>query len=218
MHSIKTNQFILIIFVLLLSSAVEAEIYPDANQVRPLLPGMQVPSFEVKAVSGERITIDPSTLEKPTVITFFRGGWCPYCNLHLAELRTTEAELKAMGFNVWFMSADRPELLYESLQEKVDYQLYSDGDLNAAQAFGIAFRLSAETLQRYADRGRDFSAITGSDENGLPAPATFIVGTDGRVNFQYTNPDYSVRLAPGILLAAAQAYKNEADKRLWRNR
>ncbi len=203
---------------ILLGHTAGAEIYSDANEVRPLLPGMQVPAFDLKTVEGEVINVQPDSFEKPVVITFFRGGWCPYCNLHLAELRHAEQELKSKGFDVWFISADRPELLYESLTEEVDYQLYSDGSLDAAQAFGIAFRISQSSHDRFARRGKSLEEISGDDKGALPVPATYIIGTDGRVHFQYTNPDYSIRLSPNVLLAAAQAYQTDADMRLRRGR
>lgn len=208
----------IILALILISPLSNAEIYSDQNDVRPLLPGTQVPAFEVKTVEGEIVRVQPDALEKPVVVTFYRGGWCPYCNLHLAELRKSEVELREQGFDVWFISADRPELLYESLSEKVDYQLYSDGSLKAAETFGIAFKVNQDTLDRFASRGLTLEEISGDDKAGLPVPATFIIGTDGRVHFQYVNPDYSIRLSPKVLLAAAEAYKTDADKRFKRGR
>ncbi len=206
------------IVILLLSNLAAAELYDHLNEVRPLLPGMSVPAFELRTVAGEVVRVQPDALSKPLVITFYRGGWCPYCNLHLAELRNVEAELRGRGFEVWFISADRPERLYESLSEKVDYQLYSDGSLAVAETFGIAFQVNQDTHDRFARRGLTLEEISGDDAGGLPVPATFIIGTDGRVHFQYTNPDYSIRLSPKVLLAAAEAYLDDADKRFRRNR
>ncbi len=203
---------------ILLCQLAGAEIYDESNAVRPLLPGMTVPAFTVKTATGDEVNIQPDAFEKPVVITFFRGGWCPYCNLHLAELRHAEAELKSKGFDVWFISADRPERLYESLTEEVDYQLYSDGSLEAAQAFGIAFKANQRMHEYFAGRDLTLEGISGDDKDGMPVPATYIIGTDGRVHFQYTNPDYSIRLSPKVLLAAAEAYQEDADKRLRRNR
>ncbi len=214
----KTITLTVFLSALLIGSSSSAEIYSDQNDVRPLLPGMQVPAFDVKTVEGERVHVQPDSLEKPVVVTFYRGGWCPYCNLHLAELRKAETELRAQGFDVWFISADRPERLYESLSEKVDYQLYSDGSLKAAETFGIAFKVSQDTLDRFASRGLTLEEISGDDKAGLPVPATFIIGTDGRVHFQYVNPNYSIRLSPKVLLAAAEAYQLDADKRFKRDR
>ncbi|MDA3932894.1 MAG: peroxiredoxin-like family protein [Gammaproteobacteria bacterium] len=207
----------ILLLMLFSASPAMAEFYASADQVRPLLPGMQAPVIEVLDVHGEPVVIDPETMQKPLVLTFYRGGWCPYCNMHLSELRKAEAALQAQGFQVVFVSADKPELLYDSLSvEDVSYQLYSDAPLQVAQAFGIAFKVDAETLAKYAQYGNDLSAASGQDHNALPVPATFIIGTDGRIHFSYANPDYSIRLSPAVLLAAAQAYQDNADQRLKR--
>jgi len=209
---------IIVAAVLLLPVMAGAEIFDDAEQVRPLLPGMPVPDVRLIGVDGEVLQLEPGSLGKPVILTFYRGGWCPYCNMHLAELRTTEAELAEMGFEVWFVSPDKPELLAEGKDSEFGYRLFSDPEMNAAQAFGIAFRLDDATFERYVGFGNDLNERSGDDHQALPAPATFIIGTEGKIQFGYVNPDYSVRLAPEVLLAAARAYVEGAHTRLQRNR
>ena len=191
----------------------------DAEHVTPLLPGMKAPRFEIRDVSGKLISVNPEKLKKPVILTFFRGGWCPYCNMHLAELRHAEKELLAMGFDVWFLSTDKPEILYESLKEPdIKYTIYSDAKLDAAKKFGVAFQVDKDTIQRYQGFGIDLKAASGQQHQALPAPATFLIGTDGIINFMYTNPDYKVRLHPDVLVAVAKGYKDGADKRLLKKR
>ncbi|HKX54518.1 MAG TPA: hypothetical protein VJN01_00345, partial [Xanthomonadales bacterium] len=120
-------------------------------------------------------------------------------------------------FDLWFISPDRPELLYESLEQPdIGYTVYSDAKLEAMRGFGIAFRLSDEVNAKYLEYGVDLEAVSGETHRALPAPSTFLIGTDGLIHFQYTNPDYTVRLPPAVLLAAAQAYVNDEDERLRR--
>jgi len=129
-------------------------IYASADDVKPLLIGQSTQSFKVKTVEGSDFTYNPKTHNKPIVLTFFRGGWCPYCNLHLSEMRKAEEELKTMGFDVWFISIDKPELLYESLKNPdVGYTIYSDAELEATKAFGIGFEVDAETIKKYEGFG-----------------------------------------------------------------
>jgi len=194
-----------------------AEIHPTPEAVQPVLPGMQAPAFTVVDVDGEEHNIAPDALDKPVVLTFYRGGWCPYCNMHLAELRKTEDELVELGFDVWFVSPDKPELLAEGDHAEHGYRLLSDPEMNAAQAFGIAFHVDDQTHERYLGFGMDLNERSGDDHRALPAPATFIIGADGVVQFGYVNPDYSVRLAPQVLLAAAQAYSDGKHKRMKRD-
>ena len=206
-----------LLLLLLAPVAALSQIHDSAEQVRPILPGMSAPEVEFLDVESKPVPLDPAALEKPLVLTFYRGGWCPYCNLHLAELRTAEAELVELGFDVWFVSPDRPELLAEGDQVGLGYRLLSDSTLAAAQAFGIAFRVDPVLVARMAQGGMDINARSGQDHGALPAPATFIIGTDGVVQFSYVNPDYSVRLAPSVLLAAAKAYADGQHRRLQRS-
>lgn len=194
-----------------------SEIHDEANQVQPLLPGMAAPAFDVLDAAGGPVRFDPANLQKPLILSFFRGGWCPYCNLHLAEMRKAEAELKSMGFDIWFLSIDKPELLYESLQHPdIGYTVLSDSKLEATRAFGLAFRVPDDMVEKYLEYGIDLEDSSGETHHVLPAPATFIIGTDGIIQFQYTNPDYKVRLHPDVLVAAARACTNGVNDRLKR--
>jgi len=199
--------------------AGRTDIHAAAEEVQPLLPGMRAPSFNVLDAEGNPVLFDPAGLEQPLVLTFFRGGWCPFCNLHLAEMRHAVQELQEMGFDLWFVSIDKPELLYESLEQPdIGYQVFSDAKLEATRAFGLAFRMPDDLVATYLGYGVDLEDVSGESHHVLPAPGTFIIGTDGIIQFQYTNPDYHVRLHPTVLLSAARAYRDEADQRLIRLR
>lgn len=191
-------------------------IHTSAQDAQPLMPGMMAPEFEVMDLRGEAFSFDPASMQKPLVLSFYRGGWCPFCNLHLSEMRHAEKDLLEMGFNVWFISIDRPELLAGSLTiGEVSYTLLSDSKLHATRAFGIAFRITDELHERYLTRNNiDVEAASGETHHVLPVPSTFIIGEDGKIVFGYSNPDYAVRLHPDVLLAAARAYTEDADERL----
>ena len=191
------------------------DIHSSAGEVQPLLIGMEAPDFTLRDVENQAFSFKSGTQAKPIVLTFFRGGWCPYCNMHLSELRLAEKQLKEMGFDIWFISIDKPELLLESLDDPdIGYTVYSDAALSATRAFGLAFRVDDELNERYLSYDIDLEKASGENHHVLPAPATYIIGTDGIINFAYINPDYKVRLHPNVLLAAATAYTEEADKRL----
>jgi peroxiredoxin len=193
----------LLLFCGLLSAA---EVPNEASQVHPLLPGSDAPAFTAVNAYGESFDFDPKALERPAVLIFYRGGWCPYCNLYWAELRKVEAELMALDLDLMFLSADSPETLADAVADETDrpaYHLLSDGSSEIAQAFGIAFRASDKTYNRYLEMDLvDLEKASGYDHHYLPVPAVFIIGTDGVVAFQYVNPNYKVTLAPQVLLAA----------------
>lgn len=178
----------------------------DAESVCPLLPGTPAPAFTARHPDGSEYRFDPAKRDRPAVLIFYRGGWCPYCNAHLQALRHVEEELNALGFEVLFLSADRPERLAASLEEPLPgYTLLSDNAMEAAKAYGLAFRLPDETVAKYREYGIDLEAASGHDHHILPVPAVYLIGTDGLVHFMYANPDYQVRLRAPVLLAAAEA-------------
>ena len=194
-------------------------IHASAEDVQPLLVGMQVPDFTVRDANNTVFNYKSGEHTRPVVLTFFRGGWCPYCNLHLSEMRLAEEQLESMGFDIWFISIDKPEFLLASLDDPdVGYTIYSDSSLSATRGFGLAFRVDDELNEKYLKWNIDLEKASGEDHHVLPAPATYLIGTDGIINFAYINPDYKVRLHPDVLLAAATAYKEDADKRLVRMR
>jgi peroxiredoxin len=210
------SMFLLVGFsVVSMAADSRTDIHASAEEVQPLLVGMAAPDFTLRNVENQAFSFKSGTQVKPIVLTFFRGGWCPYCNLHLSELRLAEKQLKEMGFDIWFISIDKPELLLESLDDPdIGYTVYSDSSLSATRAFGLAFRVDDELNERYLSFDIDLEKASGENHHVLPAPATYIIGTDGIINFAYINPDYKVRLHPNVLLAAATAYTGEADKRL----
>ena len=207
---------ILMVFsVVSMAAGKREDIHASADQVQPLLAGMQAPGFTLKDAQNQVFKFEPGAQDKPVVLTFFRGGWCPYCNLHLSEMRLVEQQLEEMGFNIWFISIDKPDMLLASLDDpEIGYTVYSDSSLDATRAFGIAFRVDDELNERYLGYGIDLEKASGENHHVLPAPATYIIGADGIINFAYINPNYKVRLHPDVLLAAAKAYSADADSRL----
>jgi len=189
-----------------IGNTAELNIAPNAEAVQPVQVGEQAPQFTVQQVDGSDYDFNPRQRQRPALIITFRGGWCPFCNMQLQELRHVVPELKASGYEVLFLSADRPEILYSSLKDEnqqLDYTILSDADMQAASALGIAFKIPAADIERMATAGLDLEAATGNALHALPVPAVFIVDAAGIVRFAYVNPDYRVRLSADKVRAAA---------------
>jgi len=189
----------------------DVPIAATADEIRPLAKGDNAPRFSVKTVDGNRFDFDPRELEQAAIIISFRGGWCPFCNMHLSELRNVVPEISAMGVDVLFLSGDRPEMLYSSLaadtQETIadlDYQIYSDADMRAAIALGIAFRASDRTINRRIQKGQDIDESSMLTHGALPVPAVYAVDKAGVIRFDFVETDYKVRLPADKLLAVAK--------------
>lgn len=182
-----------------------ADIPNDPAQVQPLVVGTRAPLFSAQSTAGATRRFSPDGYRKPTVVIFYRGGWCPYCNTQLSELHTVEQKLRARGFEIVFLSTDQPKLLYSSLKAAdIHYTLLSDSHLEAARAFHVAYRVNDATLAKMRDYGVDLDASTGNSQHELPVPAVFIIDTSGTIRFVYSNPDYTIRLGADALWAAAR--------------
>ena len=182
----------------------------SAGETNPLVVGDRIPSVQVADSDGRQIDLSELTAEKPTVIIFYRGGWCPYCTTHLGAVGAVESRLIDMGYQVIAISTDRPEKVGESEEEHdFTYRLLSDSKMDAARAFGIAFKVDDETIEQYHEYGIDLVDASGETHHLLPVPAVFIAGTDGVIRYAYSNPDYTIRLEPeGLLEAAEGAIEN----------
>jgi peroxiredoxin len=183
---------------------------PDSpQQVRPLAVGARAPIFAARTTEGALRTFRPDDYKKPTVVLFYRGGWCPYCNAQLSDLHLVEPRLRKSGFEIVFLSTDRPELLYSSLKAAdIHYTLLSDSQLEAANAFHIAYRVDDATLAKMREYGVDLESTTGTKQHELPVPSVFIIDTSGTIRFVYSNPDYKIRLGADALWVAAQPIGN----------
>ena len=183
----------------------------SADTIKPLGVGDRPQKFVVESVESESVLFDARNLERPVVLLTFRGGWCPYCNMHLSEVRHVIPEIKAMGMDVIFLSGDRAELLYASLSQEtqedidgLDYTILSDANAEAAIALGVAFEAGEKPVNWNHQKGNDIAASSMTNHGALPVPAVFAIDKDGVIQFAYVNANYKVRLPSDELLAAAR--------------
>ena len=194
------------------SGHADVPIAESADLIEPLVSGDDAPRFVVRDVDGRPFEFNPQRLERPAVLLAFRGGWCPFCNTYLSDMRHVIPKIRELGVDVLFLSGDRPSQLFASLsmetQEDIaalDYTLLSDADAQAAKALGIAFRASEMTISRRYEKGQDVEGSSMINHGVLPVPAVFAVDRHGIVRFAFTNANYKIRLPADELLAAAEA-------------
>ena len=195
------------------------ELPASAEDISPKQVGDRAPAFTVQTVDNEDYNFDPDHLERPTVLISFRGGWCPYCNMHLSELRHVIPEIKQGGFDVLFLSNDRPDQLYDSLKQEtqeeidgLDYLILSDADIVAARALGTAFTVSDRVPGYLDEKGRDYKDSSIEKYRALAVPAVYVIDKSGEITFAYVNPDYKVRLpADELKQAAVELLANRAE-------
>lgn len=191
-----------ILTILLLGAALA---HAETNAT-PLKLGDSIPDVKLRAEDDKEVSLRKLVSEKPTVLIFYRGGWCPFCNRHLQSLAGIEDDLNKAGVQLLAISMDQPSKLKATPDRaKLHYRLLSDSDAAAATAFGIAFKVDDKTVEKYKGYGINLDAASGKDHHILPHPAVFVADTSGKIRFAHVNPDYKVRLEPKKILEAAQA-------------
>lgn len=205
------------IFALLITqpfaaNAADKLVAESADVVTPLLNGQTVPDVQTTQITGENVNINSLLLGKKTVLFFYRGGWCPFCNTQMGQLKAIAPKLKAMGFQLIGISTDAPDDLKKSVDKMaLDYQLLSDYNSTVSQAFGLAFFASQKVTDRYLammDLQNPLQKNAQGDERlVLPVPAIYVIDQQGLVQFNYVNPNFKVRLHEEVLLKVASLIK-----------
>ncbi len=199
---------------------VEAEVYlektieekpeemvpEDAKEICPILIGEKVPESELKNIKNESVQITEEIKDRGTVLIFYRGGWCPYCNKQLSGLSEVEEEIKEEGFQIIAVSPDNAEHLQKTVdKEELNYTLLSDAKMELARKMGIAFKMDKKTLKKYKLFGINLEKASGESHFQLPAPAVFILDKEGVIRMSYVNPNYKVRLNANVLLTVIKS-------------
>ena len=191
--------------LLLCATTVWAEPPNRAEDVKPLPAGSPLPNVSLQQIDGSTTRVLDALAGKPAVLVFFRGGWCPYCNRHLSSLRSIEAELGELGYQLIAISPDSPQSLRAGIgKHKAEYTLLSDSSAEFIRALGLAFKVDARTREKYKGHGIDLKQASGQEHFLLPVPAVYMVDRDGMITYRYANPDYKVRMDNQELLKQAR--------------
>lgn len=177
---------------------------PEA--AKPLQAGVMAPDAKILTADNKPTTLKAAFGGKPTVLIFYRGGWCPFCNRHLAAVGQVQDQLKQIGFQTIAVSPDLPANLGETMEkDNVDYKIYSDPSANSLKAYGVAFRLDDKTFDLYKNNYKiDLEARSGSDHHILPVPSVFLIDAKGMIVFSHSNPDYRIRMSGEEIVTAAK--------------
>ena len=200
----KHLQHIFLILLLIAGvSSINAQIPEKAEDISPLLIGEQLPAAMLQYADGKIIAFSSILKQKPTVLVFYRGGWCPYCNVQLAGLVQIEKEILDLGYQIVAVSPDDYQNLKTTEEkENVKYTLLSDKDGKFIQDIGIAFK-TATSLKDYIST----KAQKGKTSDVLPVPTVMVVDQTGKILFEYINPNYKERISGDLLLSVLKSLK-----------
>jgi peroxiredoxin len=189
------------------------QVAPSAQDAQPIGVGTSAPDAALRDLGGKEVTLQAIIAGKPTVLIFYRGSWCPYCNAHLSDLVTVEEELRSLGYQIVAISPDRPEELNRmTTADHLNYRLFSDPQAEAMKKFGVAYRVDDATVTNYKKKYNvDLERSSGQTHHILPVPAVFIIDRTGKIVFVHADPDYKVRMKGAEVLAAAKTAATTSD-------
>ena len=175
---------------------------------RALRAGAKFPDLTLANARGGQTRIYDVLARCPLVVTFYRGGWCPYCNLELRAYQSALGDIRALGAELIAISPEAPNRML-STAEKNDLKFEILTDVNGAleDALGIRFDLSDPIVALYKRFGHDLPAHNGDGRWSLPVPATYVLDRDGRIALAFVGPDYRRRLEPAAAIAALRKIK-----------
>jgi len=169
--------------------------------------GQAAPNFELSNPQGNTVSLSNLLEKGPVVVTFYRGGWCPYCNLQLRALQAKLGEIHALGATLVAISPQVPDgsLTKDEISE-MDFTVLSDQDANVASQYGVAWEVPEFLMEHMrVDRQLDFEKINNGNSTILPIPATFVLDKNGVVTWRFVDVDYRTRSEPEDIIIALKA-------------
>lgn len=196
--------------VLKILDAATAELENNAVASHTLRPGDIAPDFILPDVDGRSVRLYSELERGPVVLVFYRGGWCPYCKIHLRGYQKSLADFNAAGVQVMVISPQLPDQsLITRENAKLAFPVLSDVGLNTARSFGVAFELPMALLDLYANFGhplKNSNGVEGAKE--LPMPATFVIRADRTIAYVHAEADYTRRSEPLEVLNLVRKLEN----------
>ncbi|RRJ82469.1 peroxiredoxin-like family protein [Aestuariirhabdus litorea] len=165
--------------------------------------GDSLPDITLPNARGEQVRLYDLLQQGPLVINFYRGGWCPYCNLELAALQSALPEILARGAQLVAISPQTPDQSLSTAEKNaLAFEVLCDVGNRAAEQFGLVFELPDSIRAIYDKFGIDVVAHNGDSSFKLPVPASYVVNRDGVISYAFVNADYTRRVEPSELVNA----------------
>ncbi len=178
-----------------------AELIDSGQADRAHKAGDVAPEFKLEDAEGNTVSSQALLAEGPLVVSFYRGVWCPYCNLELKALEATRNEFEARGARLVAVSPQtRANSRKPQQQNGLGFPILTDPDGALAAAFGIRFKLPDYLVALYKTFGSDLPAFNNDPSWTLPMPARYVIAPDGVIAYAEINPDYTHRPDPSELL------------------
>jgi peroxiredoxin len=192
-----------------LSSPIEQLMISDAAK-KALKEGAQAPDFTLPDALGNAVTLSHLLAQGPVIITFYRGEWCPYCNLELHAYQQALPQLRALEATLVAISPQTPDHSL-SIVEKIEltFAVLSDVGNRVARQFGLVFTIDEAVRSAHERVGANLPAFNGDDSWELPMTGTFLIDQSGIVRLAFVNPDFTRGLDPSVIVARLKELRGE---------
>jgi peroxiredoxin len=164
--------------------------------------------FALADASGTTVTLEALLKKGPVVLTWYRGGWCPYCNIALRGLLEVEPQIHALGATLVALSPETPENVEKtSKADALTFEVLSDKGNGVARAYRIVYKLPEKTSALMKGFKLDLAKRNGDGSDELPLAATFVVDTDRTIRWAFVDADYRKRAEPADVVEALKKLK-----------
>ena len=188
-----------------------ADLIASGQADRALKAGWRAPKFALPDAHGVVVRSTDLLAKGPLVLTFYRGVWCPYCNMDLQAIEAAAAEIRALGASLVAISPQTaPNRRKSERENALSFPILSDHGNSVANEFGLRYRLPDDLIAVYKGFGNDLTVGNGEDSWTLPMPARYVIGTDGIIAYAEVNPDYTRRPDPSELLPVLRRFQTDA--------
>ncbi|WP_298325300.1 peroxiredoxin-like family protein [uncultured Dokdonia sp.] len=165
--------------------------------------GDKFPDFTLPNAQGKTITLSELLQKGKVVITFYRGGWCPYCNLELKAFQEVLPQIKKKGATLIAITPETPDnSLSTKEKNELDFEVLTSENNELARSLNLVFKLPEALAELYGKFGIDLLESQGNDANELPIAATYIIDQNGEVSYHFLSEDYKLRADPEVIIAA----------------
>lgn len=163
--------------------------------------GDHAPNFTLPDATGKIVSLSETLTKGPVILTFYRGGWCPYCNLELRAYQRALPEIREAGAKLIAVSPQTPDAsLTTKEKDELEFTVLSDVGGKVAHHYDLVFKLQDYLIDLYKQSGLDVPAHNGNDTWELPKPATFVIDQHGTIVFAHVDSDYRNRTEPSEVI------------------
>lgn len=171
--------------------------------------GDLAPDFALKNTSGQPVSLAALLAKGPVVVTFYRGEWCPFCDLELRAYHKTLPQLTASGATIVAISPQTLEKSRSTAESRgLGFDVLSDPGNVVAKSFGLTFSMNEAEQQMHKAFGADLPEINGAGNWDLPVPATYVIDQSGRIAWAQVNSNYTERTEPADIIQAVSALRS----------